>query len=115
FEWILKKIFGPDQEVRFGQSYFPFTEPSVEVDVSFFKCGGSGCNVCKQSGWIEVLGAGMIHPNVLEMSQVDPKKYSGFAFGVGPDRMSMLKYDVDDIRHFYLNDQRVLSQFRAKG
>ena len=114
-EVMSKKIFGPDREVRFRPSYFPFTEPSVEVDVSCFKCGGLGCNVCKQSGWIEVLGAGMIHPNVLEMSQVDSKKYSGFAFGVGPDRMAMLKYGVDDIRHFYLNDQRFLSQFRAKG
>lgn len=114
-EVMSKKIFGPDREVRFRPSYFPFTEPSVEVDVSCFKCGGSGCNVCKHSGWIEILGAGMIHPNVLEMSNVDSKKYSGFAFGVGPDRMAMLKYGVDDIRHFYLNDQRFLSQFKAKG
>ena len=114
-EIMSKKIFGPDREVRFRPSYFPFTEPSVEVDVSCFKCGGAGCNVCKQSGWIEILGAGMIHPNVLEMSNVDSKKYSGFAFGVGPDRMAMLKYGVDDIRHFYLNDQRFLSQFHAKG
>ena len=114
-EVMSKKMFGPDREVRFRPSYFPFTEPSVEVDVSCFKCGGAGCNVCKQSGWIEILGAGMIHPNVLEMSNVDSKKYSGFAFGVGPDRMAMLKYGVDDIRHFYLNDQRFLSQFSAKG
>ncbi|HLR88741.1 MAG TPA: phenylalanine--tRNA ligase subunit alpha [Atopostipes sp.] len=114
-EIMSKKIFGPDRKVRFRPSYFPFTEPSVEVDVSCFKCGGAGCNVCKQSGWIEILGAGMIHPNVLEMSNVDSKKYSGFAFGVGPDRMAMLKYGVDDIRHFYLNDQRFLSQFHAKG
>lgn len=114
-EVMSKKIFGPEREVRFRPSYFPFTEPSVEVDVSCFKCGGDGCNVCKQSGWIEILGAGMIHPNVLEMSNVDSKKYSGFAFGVGPDRMAMLKYGVDDIRHFYLNDQRFLEQFSAKG
>jgi phenylalanyl-tRNA synthetase alpha chain len=114
-ELMSKKIFGPDREVRFRPSYFPFTEPSVEVDVSCFKCGGEGCNVCKHSGWIEILGAGMIHPNVLEMSQVDASKYSGFAFGVGPDRMAMLKYGVDDIRHFFLNDQRFLSQFNAKG
>ena len=114
-EVMSKKIFGPEREVRFRPSYFPFTEPSVEVDVSCFKCGGNGCNVCKQSGWIEILGAGMIHPNVLEMSHVDSKKYSGFAFGVGPDRMAMLKYGVDDIRHFYLNDQRFLEQFSAKG
>lgn len=114
-EVMSKKIFGSEREVRFRPSYFPFTEPSVEVDVSCFKCSGEGCNVCKQSGWIEILGAGMIHPNVLEMSNVDSKKYSGFAFGVGPDRMAMLKYGVDDIRHFYLNDQRFLEQFSAKG
>lgn len=110
-----KEMFGEDRDVRFRPSYFPFTEPSVEVDVSCFKCGGSGCHVCKMSGWIEILGAGMIHPNVLEMSNVDSEKYSGFAFGAGPDRMVMLKYAVDDIRHFYLNDQRFLSQFSTKG
>lgn len=114
-ELMSKKIFGTEREVRFRPSYFPFTEPSVEVDVSCFKCDGVGCNVCKHSGWIEILGAGMIHPNVLEMSKVDPNVYSGFAFGVGPDRMAMLKYGVDDIRHFYLNDQRFLSQFNAEG
>lgn len=114
-EVMSKKIFGPDRVVRFRPSYFPFTEPSVEVDVSCFKCNGEGCNVCKQTGWIEILGAGMIHPNVLEMSNVDSTKYSGFAFGVGPDRMAMLKYGVDDIRHFYLNDQRFLSQFSKEG
>lgn len=114
-ELMSKKIFGTEREVRFRPSYFPFTEPSVEVDVSCFKCDGVGCNVCKHSGWIEILGAGMIHPNVLEMSNVDPNVYSGFAFGVGPDRMAMLKYGVDDIRHFYLNDQRFLSQFNAEG
>lgn len=114
-ELMSKKIFGTEREVRFRPSYFPFTEPSVEVDVSCFKCDGAGCNVCKHSGWIEILGAGMIHPNVLEMSKVDPNVYSGFAFGVGPDRMAMLKYGVDDIRHFYLNDQRFLSQFNAEG
>lgn len=110
-----KEMFGEDRDVRFRPSYFPFTEPSVEVDVSCFKCGGSGCHVCKMSGWIEILGAGMIHPNVLEMSNVDSEKYSGFAFGAGPDRMVMLKYAVDDIRHFYLNDQRFLSQFSTRG
>ncbi len=114
-EVMSKKIFGPDRNVRFRPSYFPFTEPSVEVDVSCFKCDGAGCNICKQSGWIEILGAGMIHPNVLEMSHVDSTKYSGFAFGVGPDRMAMLKYGIDDIRHFYLNDQRFLSQFSQEG
>lgn len=114
-EVMSKKIFGEDRVVRFRPSYFPFTEPSVEVDVSCFKCDGAGCNICKKSGWIEILGAGMIHPNVLEMSNVDSKKYSGFAFGVGPDRMAMLQYGVDDIRHFYMNDQRFLSQFSKEG
>lgn len=114
-EIMSKELFGEDREVRFRPSYFPFTEPSAEVDVSCFNCDGRGCHVCKQSGWIEILGAGMIHPNVLEMSGVDSDKYSGFAFGAGPDRMVMLKYGVDDIRHFYLNDQRFLSQFRTKG
>ena len=114
-EIMSKKMFGEDQKVRFRPSYFPFTEPSAEVDVSCFNCNGAGCHVCKMSGWIEILGAGMIHPNVLEMSGVDSEKYSGFAFGAGPDRMVMLKYAVDDIRHFYLNDQRFLSQFSTKG
>lgn len=110
-ELMSKEIFGEDREVRFRPSYFPFTEPSVEVDVSCFKCSGTGCNVCKHSGWIEILGAGMIHPNVLEMSGVDPNKYTGFAFGTGPDRMTMLEYGVNDIRQFYLNDERFLEQF----
>lgn len=114
-EVMSKEIFGENREVRFRPSYFPFTEPSVEVDVSCFNCDGAGCRICKQSGWIEILGAGMIHPNVLDMSNVDSNKYSGFAFGVGPDRMAMLKYGVDDIRHFYLNDQRFLSQFGKEG
>ncbi len=114
-EVMSKEIFGADRRVRFRPSYFPFTEPSVEVDVSCFNCDGAGCRICKHSGWIEILGAGMIHPNVLEMSHVDSTKYSGFAFGVGPDRMAMLKYGVDDIRHFFLNDQRFLSQFHQKG
>lgn len=94
-------------------SYFPFTEPSVEVDVSCFKCGGAGCNVCKYTGWIEILGAGMVHPNVLKMSGIDPEEYSGFAFGLGPDRVAMLRYGVNDIRNFYQNDLRFLSQFKG--
>lgn len=109
-----KKLFGEEREIRLRPSYFPFTEPSVEVDVSCFKCGGSGCNVCKQSGWIEILGSGQVHPYVLEMSGVDSKKYSGFAFGMGPERVAMLKYGIDDIRHFYQNDIRFLEQFKAK-
>lgn len=114
-ELLAKKMFGEEREIRLRPSYFPFTEPSVEVDVSCFKCGGKGCNVCKQTGWIEILGAGMTHPHVLEMSGVDSKKYGGFAFGLGPDRIAMLKYGVDDIRNFYLNDQRFLEQFKRKG
>ncbi len=114
-ELLAKKMFGEEREIRLRPSYFPFTEPSVEVDVSCFKCGGEGCNVCKKTGWIEILGAGMTHPNVLEMSGVDSSKYGGFAFGLGPDRIAMLKYGVDDIRNFYLNDQRFLTQFKRKG
>lgn len=94
---------------------FPFTEPSVEADVTCFNCNGKGCAICKQTGWIEVLGAGMVHPHVLEMSGIDPEEYGGFAFGLGPDRFAMLKYGVDDIRNFYLNDVRFLSQFYKKG
>ncbi|WP_290034094.1 phenylalanine--tRNA ligase subunit alpha [Ligilactobacillus cholophilus] len=114
-ELVAKTIFGEDRDIRLRPSYFPFTEPSAEVDVSCFKCGGKGCQVCKQSGWIEVLGAGMVHPNVLQMAGVDPDVYGGFAFGLGPDRFAMLKYGVDDIREFYLNDLRFLNQFSQKG
>ncbi|MDO4431929.1 MAG: phenylalanine--tRNA ligase subunit alpha [Aerococcaceae bacterium] len=106
-------LFGEEREIRLRPSYFPFTEPSVEVDVSCFKCGGEGCSVCKQTGWIEILGAGMVHPNVLEMAGIDSTVYGGFAFGLGPDRVAMLKYNVDDIRHFYQNDARFLSQFKG--
>lgn len=108
-----RKLFGDNREIRLRPSFFPFTEPSVEVDVSCFKCGGHGCSVCKQTGWIEILGAGIVHPNVLEMAGVDSTRYSGFAFGLGPDRVAMLKYNVDDIRHFYQNDLRFLSQFKG--
>ncbi|WP_453994543.1 phenylalanine--tRNA ligase subunit alpha [Bacillus nitroreducens] len=106
-----KKMFGEDREIRLRPSFFPFTEPSVEMDISCFKCGGDGCNVCKKTGWIEILGAGMVHPNVLEMSGFDPKKYTGFAFGMGPERIAMLKYGIDDIRHLYTNDNRFIKQF----
>ena len=109
-----KKLFGADREIRLRPSYFPFTEPSVEIDVSCFKCGGQGCNVCKHTGWIEILGGGMVHPNVLEMSGIDSSRYSGFAFGLGPERVAMLKYGIDDIRHFYQNDLRFLNQFKVK-
>lgn len=106
-----KKMFGEDREIRLRPSFFPFTEPSVEVDISCKICGGKGCNVCKGTGWIEVLGAGMVHPNVLEMAGFDSKKYTGFAFGIGVERIAMLKYGVDDIRHYYTNDIRFIKQF----
>ncbi|MGX7109606.1 phenylalanine--tRNA ligase subunit alpha [Facklamia miroungae] len=108
-----KAFFGEEREIRLRPSFFSFTEPSVEVDVSCFKCGGQGCGICKGTGWIEVLGAGLVHPNVLEMSGIDSTKYSGFAFGVGIDRVAMLKHNVDDIRHFYQNDLRFLTQFKG--
>ncbi|MGF3073478.1 phenylalanine--tRNA ligase subunit alpha [Facklamia sp. P12945] len=108
-----KAFFGEEREIRLRPSFFSFTEPSVEVDVSCFKCGGQGCGICKGTGWIEVLGAGLVHPNVLEMSGIDSNKYSGFAFGVGIDRVAMLKHNVDDIRHFYQNDLRFLTQFKG--
>jgi phenylalanyl-tRNA synthetase alpha chain len=107
-----RKLFGEEREVRFRPNFFPFTEPSIELDISCFKCGGEGCSVCKGTGWIEILGAGMVHPNVLEMSGFDSKKYTGFAFGMGPDRIAMLKYGIEDIRHFYTNDVRFLKQFK---
>ncbi|WP_088103768.1 phenylalanine--tRNA ligase subunit alpha [Halalkalibacter urbisdiaboli] len=111
-ETFAKRFFGEDRQIRLRPSFFPFTEPSVEVDVSCGICGGKGCRICKQTGWIEVLGAGMVHPRVLEMSGFDPKVYSGFAFGMGVERLAMLKYDIDDIRHFYTNDVRFLAQFK---
>lgn len=110
-ELVIQKMFGADRQIRLRPSYFPFTEPSVEVDVSCFKCGGKGCNVCKHTGWIEILGAGMVHPNVLEMSGIDSKVYSGFAFGVGIERVAMLRYGINDIRGFYQGDLRFLEQF----
>ena len=113
-EVMLKQMFGSERDIRFRPSYFPFTEPSVELDISCFKCGGKGCSVCKHTGWIEILGAGMVHPRVLEMSGIDPKEYSGFAFGIGPDRVAMLRYGVNDIRQFYTNDLRFLQQFNKE-
>ncbi|MET3109841.1 phenylalanyl-tRNA synthetase alpha chain [Salinicoccus halitifaciens] len=111
-ELFAKEIFGTEREIRLRPSFFPFTEPSVEVDISCFKCKGAGCNVCKQSGWIEILGAGMVHPNVLRMAGYDPDEYSGFAFGMGPDRVAMLRYGIEDIRHLYTNDLRFINQFK---
>lgn len=106
-----KELFGEDTKVKFRPHHFPFTEPSAEVDVSCFKCGGSGCRFCKGSGWIEILGCGMVHPHVLEMSGIDPKEYTGFAFGVGLERIALLKYEIDDMRLLYENDIRFLKQF----
>ncbi|MDO4517595.1 MAG: phenylalanine--tRNA ligase subunit alpha [Bacillota bacterium] len=107
-----KQLFGPDTKTKFRPHHFPFTEPSAEVDVSCFKCGGKGCRVCKGSGWIEILGCGMVHPNVLKVGGLDTEKYTGFAFGMGVERVAMLKYGVDDIRLFYENDMRFINQFK---
>jgi phenylalanyl-tRNA synthetase alpha chain len=107
-----KEMYGEDQKIRLRPSFFPFTEPSAEVDLSCMLCKGEGCRVCKHTGWIEILGSGMVHPKVLEMAGYDPTIYSGFAFGMGVERIAMLKYGVDDIRHFYTNDTRFLKQFK---
>ena len=109
---MAKKMFGEDRQIRLRPSFFPFTEPSVEVDVSCGLCGGKGCSVCKNTGWIEILGAGMVNDNVLRMCGYDPKKIQGFAFGIGIERITMLKYRIDDIRNFYINDVRFLNQFK---
>lgn len=106
-----KEMFGEDTRVKFRPHHFPFTEPSAEVDVSCFKCGGKGCRFCKGEGWIEILGCGQIHPRVLKMSGIDPEEYTGFAFGVGLERIALLKYEIDDMRLLYENDDRFLSQF----
>ena len=106
-----RELFGEDTKVKFRPHHFPFTEPSAEVDVSCFKCGGKGCRFCKGSGWIEILGCGMVHPHVLEMCNIDPEEYSGFAFGVGLERIALLKYEIDDMRLLYENDVRFLKQF----
>jgi len=108
---VARKMFGPDREIRLRPSYFPFTEPSVEVDVTCANCDGAGCNICKQSGYIEILGAGMVNNKVLKDSGYDPEVYQGFAFGIGVERMAMLKYGIEDIRHFYTNDLRFNKQF----
>ena len=110
---IAKKMFGEKRTIRLRSSYFPFTEPSVEVDVSC-NCNGKGCPVCKGTGWIEILGAGMVHPNVLKGCGFDPEVYQGFAFGIGADRIAMLRYGINDIRHFYNNDLRVINQFKKE-
>jgi phenylalanyl-tRNA synthetase alpha chain len=109
--FFVKQMFGETIKVRFRPSYFPFTEPSAEMDITCLICGGNGCNVCKQTGWVEILGCGMVHPNVLENCRIDSKKYSGFAFGMGVERITMLKYQIKDLRIFSENDIRFLRQF----
>ena len=106
-----KELFGPETKTKLRPHHFPFTEPSAEVDVSCFKCGGKGCRFCKGEGWIEILGCGMVHPHVLEMCGIDPNEYQGFAFGVGLERIALLKYEIDDMRLLYENDTRFLNQF----
>lgn len=113
-EVFVRKLIGENLNLRFRPSYFPFTEPSYEVDVTCFKCGGKGCNLCKQTGWIEVLGAGIVHPNVLKMNGYDPDLYGGFAFGTGIDRLAMFRYGITDMRYLYTNDTRFLKQFDRK-
>lgn len=110
-EMVVRAIYGQERLFRFRPSYFPFTEPSAEVDISCIVCAGKGCRLCSESGWLEILGAGMVHPNVLEMAGIDFKQYSGFAFGMGLDRIAMLKYGINDIRLLFENDQRFLRQF----
>ncbi len=113
--YFAKEFFGEDATIRLRPSYFPFTEPSAEMDVSCFLCGGKGCNVCKYTGWLEVMGCGMVDPNVLESCGIDSKKFSGYALGMGLERITMLKYDVKDLRTFFENDIRFLHQFRHLG
>ena len=111
--YFARELYGKDIKIRLRPSYFPFTEPSAEMDVSCNLCGGKGCNVCKYTGWLEVLGCGMVHPNVLEACNIDSKKYTGFAFGMGIERAAMLKYQVNDLRLYFENDLRFLEQFRS--
>ncbi|RIJ48634.1 phenylalanine--tRNA ligase subunit alpha [Maribellus luteus] len=108
-----KELFGENTKIRLRPSYFPFTEPSAEMDVSCSICGGEGCNVCKYTGWLEILGCGMVDPNVLELCNIDSRKYTGFAFGMGIERITMLRYGIKDIRHFFENDVRFLKQFES--
>ena len=110
-ETFFKKLFGNDVKMRMRPSFFPFVEPGVEIDISCFICKGVGCSVCKKSGWIEVMGAGMVHPNVLQAGGVDPRKYTGFAFGMGVDRLVMIKHGIEDVRLIYAGDIRLVNQF----
>ncbi len=111
FIFFVKEMFGDTVKIRFRPSYFPFTEPSAEMDISCLICGGEGCNICKYTGWVEILGCGMVHPKVLENCKIDSEKYSGFAFGMGIERITMLKYQIKDLRLFSENDLRFLKQF----
>jgi len=110
---FVREMFGPDTQIRMRPSYFPFTEPSTEVDISCNICGGKGCNICKGTGWLEIMGAGMVDPNVLEASHIDSTKYTGFAFGMGIERIAMLKWQVNDLRHYFENDVRFLREFQS--
>ncbi|MEE1097823.1 MAG: phenylalanine--tRNA ligase subunit alpha, partial [Bacteroidales bacterium] len=111
--YFAKEMFGAETQIRLRPSYFPFTEPSAEMDVSCNLCGGKGCNVCKGTGWLEIMGCGMVDPNVLEASGIDSTIYSGFAFGMGVERIAMLKYGVNDLRMYFENDVRFLNQFKT--
>jgi len=111
--YFAKEMFGPQTKIRLRPSFFPFTEPSGEVDVTCFLCGGKGCNICKHSGWVEILGCGMVDPSVLDNCGIDSKKYTGFAFGMGIERITMLKYQINDLRLFSENDIRFLKQFNS--
>jgi phenylalanyl-tRNA synthetase alpha chain len=111
--YFAQEMFGKDTQIRFRPSFFPFTEPSAEMDISCFVCGGPGCAVCKHSGWVEIGGCGMVDPHVLENCKLDPTKYSGFAFGMGIERITMLKYQINDLRLFFENDVRLLKQFES--
>ena len=106
-----RRMFGEETRTRFRCAYFPFTEPSAEMDIECFLCNGAGCTVCKHTGWLEILGCGMVHPIVLDNGGYDPRRYTGFAFGMGPERIAMLKYGIEDIRYFWANDLRFLEQF----
>ncbi|RYE00785.1 MAG: phenylalanine--tRNA ligase subunit alpha, partial [Sphingobacteriales bacterium] len=112
--FFVKEMFGPDIKVRFRPSYFPFTEPSAEMDVTCTICGGSGCSLCKQTGWVEIMGCGMVHPKVLESAGIDPNKYTGFAFGMGVERITQIRYNVNDLRLYSQNDVRFLKQFASE-
>ena len=110
-EYFARRMFGPERKLRFRASYFPFTEPSAECDVDCAICGGKGCQLCKGTGWLEILGGGMVHPTVLRNGGYDPEVYTGFAFGMGPERLALLKYGINDIRLLYADDVRFLEQF----